>query len=92
MSSTEAVVIEASLRFARTNPELLACAVEAAVSTRRSVDSLLLEAVERVRATAAEHHTTVAEGRLPRLVVLAAQPRRYRSRSVESSRRADTTA
>lgn len=92
MSSTPTVVIDASLRFARTNPELVACAVEAAVSTGRSVDSLLLEAVARVRATAAEHHTAVAEGTPSRLVVLAAQPRRYRSKSVESSRRTDTTA
>jgi hypothetical protein len=92
MSSTPAVVVDVSLRFARTNPELMACAVEAAINTGRSVDSLLLDAVARVRAAAAEHHSEVAESRPPRLVVLAAQPRRYRSRSVESSRRTDTTA
>lgn len=43
-------VIDASLRFARSNPEVLAYARLAAARTRRSVDELLLEAVERVRA------------------------------------------
>lgn len=43
-------VIDASLRFARSNPEVLAYARVAAARTGRSVDQLLVEAVERVRA------------------------------------------
>lgn len=48
----EAVVIDASLRFARSNPELLAYAQAAAARTGRSVDDLLLDAIDRVRAVA----------------------------------------
>lgn len=42
-------VIDAALRFARSNPELVNCAREGAISSGRSVDDLLLEAVARLR-------------------------------------------
>ena len=42
-------VIDAALRFARTNPELLNCAREGAMHSGRGVDDLLLEAVARLR-------------------------------------------
>ena len=42
-------VIDAALRFARSNPELVSCAREGALYSGRSVDDLLLEAVARVR-------------------------------------------
>ena len=47
--SGRATVIDAAVRFARTNPELMAYAREAAARTGRSVDELLLDAVQRVR-------------------------------------------
>ena len=42
-------VIDAALRFARSNPELVSCAREGALCSGRSVDDLLLEAVARLR-------------------------------------------
>ena len=49
MASTSNV-IDAAIRFARTNPELVAYARAAAPRAGRSVDQLLREAIERVRA------------------------------------------
>ena len=43
-------VIDAAVRFARTNPELVALARAEAPRAGRSVDQLLWDAVERVRA------------------------------------------
>ncbi|TME49292.1 MAG: hypothetical protein E6I55_02440 [Chloroflexi bacterium] len=43
------MLIDASVRFLRTNPELLAYAHSAAQSTGRSIDELLRDAVSRVR-------------------------------------------
>ena len=48
--SHEAVVIDAGVRFARSNPEVLAYARNAAAELGRSVDDLLRDAVHRVRA------------------------------------------
>ena len=42
-------VIDAALRFARSNPELVACARDGASHSGRSVDELLLDAVVRLR-------------------------------------------
>ena len=42
-------VIDAALRFARSNPELVDCAREGALYTGRRVDDLLLDAVARLR-------------------------------------------
>jgi hypothetical protein len=42
-------IIDAALRFARSNPELVDCAREGAVRSGRSVDDLLLEAIARMR-------------------------------------------
>ena len=42
-------LIDASVRFLRTNPELLASAQSAAQSTGGSIDELLRDAVSRVR-------------------------------------------
>lgn len=44
-----AVVVDAAVRFARSNPELVAYARVAAAATGRSVDDLLLDAIERLR-------------------------------------------
>lgn len=43
-------IIDAALRFARSNPELVDCARQGATDSGRSVDDLLLEAIGRVRA------------------------------------------
>jgi hypothetical protein len=42
------VVIDAALRFARSNPDLVRYASEKAVTAGASVDDLLREAIERV--------------------------------------------
>ena len=42
-------IIDAALRFARSNPELVDCAREGALYGGRSVDDLLLDAVARLR-------------------------------------------
>ena len=42
-------VIDAALRFARSNPELVDCAREGALYSGHSVDDLLLDAVARLR-------------------------------------------
>ena len=47
-------IIDAALRFARSNPELINCAREGALYSDRSVDDLLLDAVARLR-NAVEH-------------------------------------
>ena len=47
-------VIDAALRFARSNPEVLACAREGASRTGCSVDELLTEAVARMHAAVAQ--------------------------------------
>ncbi len=44
-------VIDASLRFARTNPELVAYAYKNAAKLNASVDDLLLDAIDRVVAS-----------------------------------------
>ena len=43
-------IIDAAVRFARRNPELLACARDGASSTGLSVDELLTKAIARMRA------------------------------------------
>jgi hypothetical protein len=50
-SQPEGVVIDAALRFARSNPDLLRYAHENAARAGVSVDDLLLDAIERVAAT-----------------------------------------
>ncbi|MBV8195573.1 MAG: hypothetical protein JOY80_08600 [Candidatus Dormibacteraeota bacterium] len=42
-------IIDAAIRFARSNPEVLAYATQSAPATGRSVDQLLLDAIERMR-------------------------------------------
>ena len=42
-----AKIIDATVRFLRTNPELLACAQTGAARTGRSVDELLADAARR---------------------------------------------
>lgn len=50
-SQPEGVVIDAALRFARSNPDLLRFAQENAGAAGASVDDLLREAIERVVAS-----------------------------------------
>ena len=52
----DANVIDASLRFARSNPELLAYARAAAAQTGRGVDDLLQDAIDRVSAQLQRRH------------------------------------
>ena len=51
-------VIDAALRFARSNPELVDCARHGALHSGRSVDDLLLDAVARLRRSV-EHRQVV---------------------------------
>jgi hypothetical protein len=51
MKSQPGVVIDAALRFARSNPDLLRFAHENASQAGRSADDLLREAIERVAAS-----------------------------------------
>ena len=53
-SQPEGVVIDAALRFARSNPDLLRYAHENAGTVGASVDDLLREAIERVVASRRE--------------------------------------
>ena len=53
MSSHSGVVIDASLRFARSDPELLSYARQSAESVGVPVDDLLRDAIDRVAATRA---------------------------------------
>lgn len=53
-SQPECVVIDAALRFARSNPDLLRYAQENAGRAGLSVDDLLREAIERVVASRRE--------------------------------------
>lgn len=55
MNQPEGVVIDASLRFARSNPDLVRFAHENA-GAGASVDDLLREAIERVVASRAQSH------------------------------------
>jgi hypothetical protein len=50
-SQPQGVVIDAALRFARSNPDLLRYAHENASRAGRSVDDLLRQAIERVAAS-----------------------------------------
>ena len=50
-SQPEGVVVDAALRFARSNPDLLRYAQTNAGRAGRSVDDLLREAIERVAAS-----------------------------------------
>ena len=77
-------IIDAALRFARTNPQLVECAREGALESGRSIDDLLLEAIARMRA-AIEERELVALG-------LGDQPRLKRRRSVSPSRRTESSA
>lgn len=76
-------IIDAALRFARSNPELLQCAREGALESGRSVDDLLLEAIGRMRA-ATERRGSVA--------LDLGQSRLKRKSSVSASRRTDSSA
>lgn len=53
--SSGTTIIDAALRFARSNPELVDCAREGALHSGRSVDDLLLEAVARLRSAVEQH-------------------------------------
>ncbi len=53
MSSASGVVIDASLRFARSDPELLSYARQSAEQVGVPVDDLLRDAIDRVAATRA---------------------------------------
>ena len=53
MSSQPGEVIDATLRFARSNPELLAYANESAANVGMPVDDLLRAAIDRVAAARA---------------------------------------
>ena len=83
MSSDASTIIDAAVRFARSNPELLACARDGAMATGRSVDELLLEAVRRLRVAIEQRELVQLE--------LADQPRLYRSSSVAPSRRTESS-
>lgn len=74
-------IIDAALRFARSNPELVDCAREGALSSGRSVDDLLTEAIARMRCD--------QDGRP---YVTRSQPRLYLRSSVAPSRRTDSSA
>jgi hypothetical protein len=50
-SQPEGVVVDAALRFARSNPDLLRYAQENAARASVSVNDLLLDAIERVAAS-----------------------------------------
>ena len=50
----QARIIDAAVRFLRTNPELVAYARRAAPQAGRSVDELLADAVARLRASGAQ--------------------------------------
>ena len=92
-------VIDAALRFARSNPELVACALDGALRSGSSVDDLLLDAVERMRSaleepelvTRAQAGPSYADCRLSDRD-RAAQRRRYRKRSVAPSRRTESNS
>jgi hypothetical protein len=77
--STGTTIIDAAVRFARSNPELVDCAREGALRTGRSVDELLREAIARMRAAMDEDE--------PGDQALA-----YRSSSVAASRRTESSA
>lgn len=53
-SQPEGVVIDAALRFAKSNPDLVRYAVEKSGAAGASVDDLLREAIERVVASRRE--------------------------------------
>lgn len=53
-SQPEGVVIDAALRFARSNPDLVRYAYENAATAGASVDDLLREAIGRVVASRSE--------------------------------------
>jgi hypothetical protein len=66
-SQPEGVVIDAALRFARSNPDLLRYAHENAGPAGASVDDLLLEAIERVDASRRCENTSLISAPQPRL-------------------------
>ena len=76
-------IIDAALRFARSNPELVACARDGALDSGRSVDDLLLDAVARLRSTVEDRE--IVELR-------PYQPRLYRRSSVAPSRRTESSS
>lgn len=98
------MVVDAALRFARSNPQVLAVAYAAASRTGCSVDDLLLDAVSRLRAESPRAGSQRAAGGqalptpsatddgAPRLQVLVTQRRRYRTSRVASPRRTDSNA
>ena len=57
MNSNDGVVIDAALRFAKSNPELVRYAQRNAGARGGSVDELLREAIDRVVAARAAEHT-----------------------------------
>jgi hypothetical protein len=66
-SQLEGVVIDAALRFARSNPDLLRYAHENAGRAGASVDDLLLEAIERVVASRRCENTSLTSAPQPLL-------------------------
>lgn len=76
-------IIDAALRFARNNPELLQCARDGALDSGRSVDDLLLEAIARMRAAIEERDLVALD---------LGQSRLKRKSSVSASRRTDSSA
>jgi hypothetical protein len=66
MSRHPSVVLDAALRFAKSNPELLHYALDNAATVGSSVDDLLRQAIDRVvaeRATPEATRTTPLRGR-----------------------------
>ncbi|MDQ6847991.1 MAG: hypothetical protein M3019_10510 [Candidatus Dormibacteraeota bacterium] len=60
MSSQPGKVIDATLRFARSNPELLAYANQSAATVGIAVDDLLRQAIDRVAAARAKEPSTLS--------------------------------
>lgn len=67
MSDENGVVIDATLRFARSNPELVRYAESSANSIGASVDDLLRQAIARVVAARAEEQAADIPSRHPLL-------------------------
>ncbi len=77
-------IIDAALRFARSNPELVDCARQGAMESGRSIDDLLLEAIARVRAAIDDRELVSLD--------FGDQSRLKRKKSVSPSRRTERSA
>jgi hypothetical protein len=65
-SQPEGVVVDAALRFARSNPDLLAYAIENASRAGVSVDDLLRDAIDRIVAIRHRESESSSEAPLAR--------------------------